>query len=42
MKASEAIVKCLQEEKVDVVFGYPGAAVIPIYEELRKAIYSTY
>lgn len=37
MKASEAIVKCLQEEKVDVVFGYPGAAVIPIYEELRKS-----
>ncbi|WP_163191652.1 biosynthetic-type acetolactate synthase large subunit [Clostridium thermarum] len=37
MKASEAIVKCLQEEKVDVIFGYPGAAVIPIYEELRKS-----
>ena len=37
MKASEAIVKCLQEEKVDVVFGYPGAVVSPIYEELRKS-----
>lgn len=37
MRASEAIVKCLQEEKVDVIFGYPGAAVIPIYEELRKS-----
>ena len=37
MKASKAIVKCLEEEKVDIVFGYPGAAVIPIYEELRKS-----
>lgn len=37
MKASEAIIKCLQEEKVEIVFGYPGAAVIPIYEELRKS-----
>lgn len=37
MRASEAIVKCLQEEQVDVIFGYPGAAVIPIYEELRKS-----
>ncbi|NLZ47431.1 MAG: biosynthetic-type acetolactate synthase large subunit [Clostridiales bacterium] len=37
MKASEAIVKCLQEENVDIVFGYPGAAVVPIYEELRKS-----
>lgn len=36
MKACEAIVRCLQEENVDVIFGYPGAAVAPIYEELRK------
>jgi acetolactate synthase-1/2/3 large subunit len=37
MRAAESIIKCLQEEKVDVIFGYPGAAVIPIYEELRKS-----
>lgn len=37
MKASEAIVRCLQHEDVDVLFGYPGAAVVPIYEELRSS-----
>jgi acetolactate synthase, large subunit (EC 2.2.1.6) len=37
MKASEAIIKCFQEEAVEVIFGYPGAAVVPIYEELRKS-----
>lgn len=37
MKACQAIIKCLQAEGVDVIFGYPGAAVAPIYEELRKS-----
>jgi len=29
--------QCLAEEKVEVIFGYPGATVIPIYESLREA-----
>ncbi|HHW22337.1 MAG TPA: biosynthetic-type acetolactate synthase large subunit [Clostridiaceae bacterium] len=37
MKASDAIVKCLLNEGVDIVFGYPGAAVIDLYESLRKS-----
>ncbi|HCX65734.1 MAG TPA: biosynthetic-type acetolactate synthase large subunit, partial [Eubacteriaceae bacterium] len=37
MKASKAIIRCLEKEDADVLFGYPGAAVIPIYEELRKS-----
>lgn len=37
MKAAEAIIQCLKEEKVTTVFGYPGAAVVPIYEALRKS-----
>lgn len=37
VKASDAIVKSLQSEGVDVVFGYPGAAVIDLYESLRKS-----
>jgi acetolactate synthase I/II/III large subunit len=37
LKAAEAIIKYLEKEKVDIVFGYPGAAVIPIYEELSKS-----
>ncbi|MBU3199058.1 biosynthetic-type acetolactate synthase large subunit [Clostridium estertheticum] len=37
MKAAEAIIKCLQEEKVKIVFGYPGVPVGPLYEALRKS-----
>jgi len=35
LKVSVAIVKCLMEEKVEVIFGYPGATVVPLYEALR-------
>lgn len=38
MKASDAIVMSLLNEGVDTVFGYPGAAVIDLYESLRKSI----
>jgi acetolactate synthase-1/2/3 large subunit len=34
---SQAIIKCLQEEGVDLVFGYPGGAVIELYDELCKS-----
>lgn len=37
MKLSDALVRCLQEEKVEVVFGYPGATVVDIYESLRAS-----
>ena len=37
MKTSEAIIKSLLNEGVSVVFGYPGAAVIDLYESLRKS-----
>ncbi len=37
MKASDAIVKSLLNEDVDTIFGYPGAAVIDLYESLRKS-----
>ncbi|WZL72949.1 biosynthetic-type acetolactate synthase large subunit [Clostridiaceae bacterium 35-E11] len=37
MKVSDAIIKCLEEEKVEIIFGYPGGAVLPIYESLRNA-----
>lgn len=37
MKAADAIVQCLIEEGIKVVFGYPGAAVVPLYESLRKS-----
>jgi acetolactate synthase I/II/III large subunit len=37
LKVSEAIVKCLVEENVKVIFGYPGATVVPLYEALRTS-----
>ncbi len=32
---AEAIVKSLEKEGVDVLFGYPGATIAPFYEKLR-------
>lgn len=37
MKVSEAIVKSLEREGVTTIFGYPGGAVLPIYEALRTS-----
>jgi acetolactate synthase-1/2/3 large subunit len=34
MKGSEAIVKCLIEEGVDYIYGYPGGAIMPVYDSL--------
>ncbi|PIE59214.1 MAG: acetolactate synthase, large subunit, biosynthetic type [Desulfobulbus propionicus] len=34
MLGSQAIVECLREEGVDLVFGYPGGAVLDLYDEL--------
>ena len=33
-KATEAFVECLLAEGVEVIFGYPGGAVLPIYDSL--------
>ena len=37
IKASEAIVKCLEKENIKVVFGYPGAAICPFYDALEDS-----
>ena len=36
LSGAEITVRCLQEEGVDYVFGYPGGAVLFIYDELFK------
>ena len=36
LNGSEIIIQCLLEAGVDTVFGYPGGAVLPIYDELFK------
>jgi acetolactate synthase-1/2/3 large subunit len=34
MKGSEAIIKSLQDQGVDIVFGYPGGVLLPLYDVL--------
>jgi acetolactate synthase-1/2/3 large subunit len=36
MTGAAVILKALQDQGVEVVFGYPGGAVLPIYDELFK------
>src|SRR6188768_1106832 len=36
LNGAEIVVRCLQEECVDYVFGYPGGAVLHLYDELFK------
>lgn len=36
LTGAEIVVRCLQEEKVEYLFGYPGGAVLFIYDELFK------
>ena len=36
LSGAEIVIRSLQEEGVDVVFGYPGGAVLFIYDELFK------
>jgi acetolactate synthase I/II/III large subunit len=36
LNGAEIVVRCLQEEGVDYVFGYPGGAVLHLYDELFK------
>ncbi|MGI6492176.1 MAG: biosynthetic-type acetolactate synthase large subunit [Peptococcaceae bacterium] len=33
---AEALVRCLEQEGVEVIFGYPGGANLPIYDALRN------
>ncbi len=33
---SEAVVRSLIEEGVDILYGYPGGAIMPVYDELFK------
>jgi acetolactate synthase I/II/III large subunit len=33
---AEAVIKCLLEEGVDLAYGYPGGAIMPVYDELYK------
>ncbi|RNC89940.1 MAG: biosynthetic-type acetolactate synthase large subunit [Allomuricauda sp.] len=36
ISGAEAVIHCLLEEGVDLIFGYPGGAIMPVYDELYK------
>ena len=36
ISGAEAVIRCLLEENVDLLYGYPGGAIMPIYDELYK------
>lgn len=36
ISGSEAVVKCLIAEDVKIIYGYPGGAIMPVYDELYK------
>ena len=33
---AEIVFKCLEDQDVEFIFGYPGGAVLPIYDELKN------
>lgn len=37
LTGAEILIRCLREQKVDTVFGFPGGAVLNIYDALYKA-----
>lgn len=37
MNGADAIIKCLEAEDVDIVFGYPGVAICPFYNSILES-----
>ena len=36
ISGAEAVIRCLLAENVDLIYGYPGGAIMPVYDELYK------
>tara|TARA_R110001583_G_scaffold50469_4_gene157524 strand:- start:1221 stop:2954 length:1734 start_codon:yes stop_codon:yes gene_type:complete len=36
ISGAEAVIKCLLEEGADLAYGYPGGAIMPVYDEIYK------
>ena len=36
ISGAEAVIKCLLAEGVDLLYGYPGGAIMPVYDEFYK------
>lgn len=37
MTVAEALVRCLENEKVEIIFGIPGGAILPVYDALYES-----
>ena len=37
ISGAEMVFKALEDQNVEHVFGYPGGAILPIYDELKKS-----
>ena len=38
LSGAEIVFKALEDQKVEYIFGYPGGAVLPIYDELKNVL----
>ena len=36
ISGAEAVIRCILAEGVDLIYGYPGGAIMPVYDELYK------
>ena len=36
ISGAEAVIRCLIAEGADTIYGYPGGAIMPVYDELFK------
>ena len=36
ISGAEAVVKCLLAEEANLIYGYPGGAIMPVYDEFYK------
>ena len=39
LNGAQVVIESLKKENVDVVFGYPGGVILPLYDEMFKAEY---
>ena len=39
LNVAQVVIESLKKENVDVVFGYPGGVILPLYDEMYKAEY---
>ena len=37
MNGAQAMVKCLEKEGVEMIFGYPGVAICPFYDSILES-----